>query len=234
LLKIDNIDVFYGEVQALRAVSLRVEKGEMVTVIGANGAGKTTTLKTITGLLKPKNGSIEFLGERIDLVPGYNIVKRGIALIPEGRELFPEMTTMENLILGAYTRKNRKKINEDLEQVFKLFPVLKERRDQMAGTLSGGERQMLAIGRGLMSSPKLLMLDEPSLGLAPKIVETIFSTIQEINRQGVTILLVEQNARWALSVASRAYVIETGRIVLEGRGEDLLNNENVKRAYLGM
>jgi len=234
LLSVDKINVFYGDLQALWEVSFNVKKGEIVTIVGSNGAGKSTTLRTISGLLRPRTGSIQFLGETLEKIPPHGIVKLGVAHIPEGRRLFPLYSVMENLKMGAYTRKQIEKKDETLEWVFKLFPILKERRNQAAGTLSGGEQQMLAIGRGLMSRPKLLMLDEPSLGLAPKLVLTLFDLVRKINEEGITVLLVEQNVRHALHLAHRAYVLETGRVVLEGEGDELMDNEHVKKAYLGM
>ena len=234
LLKVNKINVFYGDLQALWDVSFEVYEGEKVVIVGANGAGKTTTLKTISGLLRPRSGTIEFMGQRIDRLPAHKIVELGIAHVPEGRRLFPKMTVLENLEMGAYTKRAREKFEDTLEWVFSIFPVLKERKNQIAGTMSGGERQMLAIARGLMSRPKLLMLDEPSLGLAPKLVLKTFEVIQRISEEGVTILLVEQNVRHALELADRGYVLETGRITLSGTGEELLNNDYVKKAYLGM
>jgi branched-chain amino acid transport system ATP-binding protein len=234
MLKVDNIHVYYGEAEALRGVSLNVERGEMIAIVGANGAGKTTTLRTIAGLIKPRKGVIELDGERIDKLPPYEIVKRGVALVPEGRGIFPEMTVWENLLLGAYTRKDRNEIMDNLKRVYELFPKLEERKKQLAGTLSGGEQQMLAIGRALMLNPKILMLDEPSLGLAPTLVQKIFEVLQLIHKQGTTILLVEQNVHWALNASDRAYVLENGRIVLEGNSRELLNSKYVKQAYLGI
>jgi branched-chain amino acid transport system ATP-binding protein len=232
ILEVCDLDVYYGNIHALRGVSLEVREGEIVTLIGANGAGKTTTLKTISGLLRPRAGSIRHRGEEISKLAPEAIVRRGISLVPEGRKIFPNLTVQENLDLGAYTRRDGR-IKDDLERVFGLFPRLRERRRQMGGTLSGGEQQMLAIGRALMSAPKLLLLDEPSLGLAPLLVEQIFRTIVEINREGVTVLLVEQNANIALRTARRGYVLETGRIALYGEAAKLAANEEVKRAYLG-
>ena len=234
MLKVDKINVFYGDLQALWDVSFEVNEGEKVVIVGANGAGKTTTLRTISGLLRPRSGSIEFLGKRIDKLPPHEIVELGIAHVPEGRRLFPRMTVLENLEVGAYTKRAREKFDDTLEWVFSIFPRLRERKKQIAGTMSGGERQMLAIARGLMSKPKLLMLDEPSLGLAPKLVVKTFEVIERINEEGVTILLVEQNVRHALELADRGYVLETGRITLSGTGEELLKNDYVKKAYLGM
>lgn len=232
MLTVDKINVFYGDLQAIRDVSFEVETGEKTVIVGSNGAGKTTTLKTVSSILHPRSGSIEFLGKRIDQLPPHKIIELGISHVPEGRGLFPRMTVTENLEMGAYTRRESK--NEMLEQVFQLFPVLKERRNQLAGTMSGGERQMLAIARGLMSKPKLLMLDEPSLGLAPMLVLSIFDMIETINKEGVTVLLVEQNVRHALEMADRGYVLETGRITMKGTGKELIDNEYVKKAYLGM
>jgi len=234
LLSVDKINVFYGDLQALWDVSFNVEKGEIVAIVGSNGAGKSTTLRTISGLLRPRTGSIQFLEEILEKIQPHRIVELGVAHIPEGRRLFPLFSVMENLKMGAYTRKQMEKKDETLEWIFELFPILKERRNQAAGTLSGGEQQMLAIGRGLMSRPKLLMLDEPSLGLAPKLVLTLFDLVRKINEEGITVLLVEQNVRHALQLAHRAYVLETGRVVIEGRGDELMDNEHVKKAYLGM
>jgi len=234
LLELESIDAFYGRIQALRGMSIRVEKGEVVALIGSNGAGKTTTLRTISGLMHPQAGSIRFDGRDITRTGPSKIVELGICQSPEGRRLFPRMTVGDNLLMGAYTRNDRAGIAADIERVFSLFPRLKERRTQIAGTLSGGEQQMLAMGRSLMAKPKLLMLDEPSLGLAPILVETIFSIVREIYSQGTTVLLVEQNANKALEVANRAYVLETGVIVQEGSGHELLASEAVQKAYLGM
>ena len=233
MLKINEIDVYYGNIQALRGVSLEVNEGEIVTLIGANGAGKSTLLKTISGLLKPKKGSIEYLGANIDGKPAQAIVKAGISHVPEGRRVFSNMTVEENLELGAYLRKDRDGIKKDMEHVYELFPRLLERRKQLSGTLSGGEQQMLAMGRALMSKPKLIILDEPSMGLAPLMVKNIFNIIEMVNKEGVTVLLVEQNANMALSVAHRAYVLETGGIVLSGTAKELQESEEVKAAYLG-
>lgn len=234
MLNVENTNMFYGDLQAIQDVSFQVNEGETVVIVGSNGAGKTTTLRTISGLMHPRSGSILFLGDRIDHLPPHEIVKRGIAQIPEGRHLWPYMTVLENLETGAYMPDARTKMDESLLWVFELFPRLKERQNQLAGTLSGGEQQMLAVGRGLMSRPKLLMLDEPSLGLAPKLMLTVFEIVKTINEQGVTILLVEQNVRHALQLADRGYVLETGRIVIEGSGEELIENAHVKRSYLGM
>lgn len=233
MLKIDNIDVYYGAIHALKGISLEVNEGEIVTLIGANGAGKSTTLRTISGLLKPKTGSITFLGQNIAGVRAHEIVKKGISQVPEGRRVFAEMTVMENLDLGAFVRKDKAGIQQDLKHVFELFPRLEERKNQSAGTLSGGEQQMLAMGRALMSRPKLLLLDEPSMGLAPLLIKEIFNIIVDINKSGTTVLLVEQNANMALSIANRAYVLETGRITLSGKAQDLAASEDVRKAYLG-
>lgn len=233
MLKIDNLDVYYGNIHALKGVHLQVEEGEIVTLIGANGAGKTTLLKTISGLLKPKNGEIQYNGENIALKKPQYIAKSGIVHVPEGRRVFPNMTVQENLELGAYLRKDKKEIEKDLQHVYELFPRLYERKKQQAGTLSGGEQQMLAIGRGLLAKPKLLLLDEPSMGLAPLLVKTIFKVIEDINNEGTTILLVEQNAHMALTIANRAYVIETGKVVLSGSAQELRESDQVREAYLG-
>lgn len=233
MLKLENIVTHYGNIQALKGISIDVKQGEIVTIIGANGAGKTTTLKTICGLVAPTSGKIYFQGEDITHKTTSDIVESGIALVPEGRRVFPRMTVLENLQLGAYLNKDKAQVKQDLEKVFDLFPILKDRIKQIAGTLSGGEQQMLAIGRALMARPKLLLLDEPSMGLAPKIVANIFDIIMEINRAGTTILLVEQNARMALAIAHKGFVIETGKIVLQDSAVNLLNNEEVKKAYLG-
>ena len=233
MLKIDNIDVYYGAIHALKGISLEVNEGEIVTLIGANGAGKSTTLRTISGLLKPKTGSITFLGQSIAGVRAHEIVKKGISQVPEGRRVFAEMTVMENLDLGAFVRKDKAGIQQDLKHVFELFPRLEERKNQSAGTLSGGEQQMRAMGRALMSRPKLLLLDEPSMGLAPLLIKEIFNIIVDINKSGTTVLLVEQNANMALSIANRAYVLETGRITLSGKAQDLAASEDVRKAYLG-
>ncbi|QGQ48467.1 ABC transporter ATP-binding protein [Metabacillus sediminilitoris] len=233
MLKVNEIDVFYGNIQALKGVSLEVNEGEIVTLIGANGAGKSTLLKTLSGLIKPKSGSIEYLGSSISGKQAQSIVKAGISHVPEGRRVFANMSVEENLELGAYLRKNKNEIRKDFEKVYSLFPRLHERRKQLSGTLSGGEQQMLAMGRAIMAKPKLLLLDEPSMGLAPLIVKTIFQIIEEINRDGTTILLVEQNANMALSVANRAYVIETGSVVVSGSAAELQASEEIKKAYLG-
>lgn len=233
MLQIDHIDVFYGAIHALKGVSLEVQTGEIVTLIGANGAGKSTTLRTISGLLAPKAGTIAFLGADITGKKAHEIVKDGISQVPEGRRVFAEMTVLENLELGAFTRTDKAGVASDLEMVFARFPRLKERRAQLAGTLSGGEQQMLAMGRALMSRPKLLLLDEPSMGLAPLLIREIFDIIVDINKEGTTVLLVEQNANMALSIASRAYVLETGRITLSGAAKELAASEDVRKAYLG-
>ena len=234
MLELRGVDVFYGDLQALRGVSLSVEEGEILSVVGANGAGKTTALRTISGLLRPPAGEITFRGERLDRLPSHVVVERGVIHVPEGRKIFPTLTVLENLELGSYTARAKARRAETLDRAYRLFPVLRERRAQRAGTLSGGEQQMLAIGRGLMALPRLLMLDEPSLGLAPLIVKEIFRVVQEINAAGTTILLVEQNVRQALAISRRAYVLENGRVVLVGRGADLLSDEHMQRAYLGM
>ena len=234
LLELESVDALYGRVRALRGVTLSVDQGEVVALIGSNGAGKTTTLRTISGLMHPPSGSIKFGGKDISRMAAHDIVGLGIGQSPEGRRLFPRMQVIDNLRMGAFLRKDAAGIQKDMERVFELFPRLKERITQLAGTLSGGEQQMLAIGRALMSKPKLLMLDEPSLGLAPILVETIFQIVREINAQGIPILLVEQNATKALEVAHRAYVLETGSIVQTGTGKQLLSSPEVQRAYLGI
>jgi branched-chain amino acid transport system ATP-binding protein len=234
MLRVSGINVSYGGAHVLWDVSIDVAEGETVTVVGSNGAGKSTLLKTISGLVRPTTGEMTFRGQRIDGLPPYRIVEMGIAHIPEGRKLFPQLTVLENLWLGAYTKRAHEKKNETLEQVFKRFPMLRERQKQLACTLSGGEQQMLAIARGLMSQPELLVLDEPSLGLAPKLVMQVFDSIREIKQTGVEVLLVEQNVRHALELADRAYVLETGRVTLEGSCRELVNDEHVKKAYLGL
>ncbi len=232
ILKVDQINVYYGAIHAIKDISFEVCQGEVVTLIGANGAGKSTTLNTVSGLLRSKTGSVTFLGEPIDKLSPHKIVSRKLAQVPEGRRVFLRMSVEENLEMGAYTMPSSG-VAQDLEMVFELFPRLKERRRQVAGTLSGGEQQMLAMGRAMMSHPKLLMLDEPSMGLAPLLVEQIFEIIQNLNKKGVTILLVEQNAQMALSVAHRGYVLETGRIITTGTGEELIKSPEIKKAYLG-
>ena len=232
ILKVENINVYYGAIHAIKGVSFHVDEGEIVTLIGANGAGKSTTLQTISGLLRSRTGSIEFCGENISKLPPHKIVEKGLAQVPEGRRIFLQMSVQENLDMGAYTQSGAG-VGENIERVFEQFPRLKERRRQIAGTLSGGEQQMLAIGRALMSRPKLLMRDEPSMGLAPILVEQIFEIIQSLHKSGTTILLVEQNAQMALSIADRAYVMETGTISLSGTGRELAESDQVKKAYLG-
>jgi len=234
MLEISNLDIFYGKSQALRDVSLKVSEGEIVALVGTNGAGKTTLLNTISGLLHPASGSVEFLGKKIDKLVPHKIVQLGICQIPEGRKLFTDMTVGENLEMGAYTSETWKRRKETLEQVYQLFPVLKERARQSASKLSGGEGQMVAIGRGLMSNPRLCMFDEPSYGLAPKLFSEVLEVIKHLREQGITIFLVEQNVRRTLETADRAYVLENGRIVLEGKSKDLLQDELVKKAYLGL
>ena len=233
MLEIKDIEVFYGVIQAIKGISFEVNEGEVIALIGANGAGKTTTLHTITGLLQPKKGSIMFEGKDITKVPAHKIVSLGMAHVPEGRRVFGELTVYENLKMGAYTRKDKAEIQETLEMVYKRFPRLEERKNQLAGTLSGGEQQMLAMGRALMSHPKIIVMDEPSMGLSPIFVNEIFKIIQDVSKSGTTVLLVEQNAKKALSIADRAYVLETGKIVLEGDAKELMNNDSIKKAYLG-
>ena len=232
ILKVENMNVYYGAIHAIKGISFHVDQGEVVTLIGANGAGKSTTLQTVSGLLRSRTGSIQFCGENISNVPSHKIVEKGLAQVPEGRHIFLQMSVEENLEMGAYTQSSAG-VDADLEKVYAQFPRLKERRRQIAGTLSGGEQQMLAIGRALMSHPKLLMLDEPSMGLAPILVEQIFDIIRKLHKEGTTILLVEQNAQMALSVADRAYVMETGKITLSGTGAELAASDEVKKAYLG-
>lgn len=233
MLKVENLSVSYGVIGAVKGVSFEVGQGEIVALIGANGAGKTTILQTITGLIQPRGGSIRFDGADLLKTPAHKIVSLGMAHVPEGRRIFQELTVLENLRLGAFTRKDKKEIADSLEMVYSRFPRLKERRTQIAGTLSGGEQQMLAMGRALMSRPKIILMDEPSMGLSPLLVSEVFDIIREINAAGTTVLVVEQNARKVLSIADRAYVLETGKIVLEGNAKDLLNDDSVKKAYLG-
>lgn len=233
MLEVKDLSVYYGVIQALKGISFEVEEGDVIALIGANGAGKTTTLHALTGLIPVKSGSIVFEGKDITKVPGYKLVSMGIAHVPEGRRVFAQLTVLQNLKMGAYTRNNKQESEETIQKIYKRFPRLEERKNQLAGTLSGGEQQMLAMGRALMSNPKLLMLDEPSMGLAPLLVEQIFDIIKELHRAGTTILLVEQNAQMALSVADRGYVLETGRVTLTGPGRELLADEAVKKAYLG-
>ena len=234
MLELHDVHSFYGNIEALKGISLVVEQGEIVTLIGANGAGKTTTLRTITGLIKPRQGTVILEGEDLTKFKPHEIVYKGVSMVPEGRGIFARLTVAENLDLGAYSRNDKQGIKADLERVYELFPRLKERRNQVAGTLSGGEQQMLAIGRALMARPRLLLLDEPSMGLAPVLVELIFDTIVDINKQGTTILLVEQNALMALSIAHRGYVLRTGEIVLSDTADNLRTNEMVQKTYLGM
>lgn len=234
MLKINDLVVAYGKIEAVKGISLEVNRGEIVALIGSNGAGKTTTLRAISGLTQPKSGEILLEGESLAKLPAHKIVEKGIAHVPEGRKIFPKMTIRENLLMGATIRKGDKKIAQDIEKVYDLFPRLKERKGQLAGTLSGGEQQMLAVGRALMTNAKIILLDEPSMGLAPLIVESIFEIIQSINQQGITVLLIEQNAFMALNVANRAYVLETGKIVASGNSRDILAMDTVKQAYLGI
>ena len=233
MLEIRDLKVYYGMIQAIKGISFDVNQGEVIALIGANGAGKTTTLQTITGTLSPKSGSIFFEGTDITKVPGHKIVSLGMAHVPEGRRVFSQLSVLENIKLGAYTRKDKKEVEESIQRVYKSFPRLEERKNQLAGTLSGGEQQMLAMGRALMSKPRIILMDEPSMGLSPIFVEEVFRIIREISAEGTTVLLVEQNAKKALTIADRAYVLETGKIVLQGNAKDLLNNESVKKAYLG-
>ena len=233
MLEIRDLEVYYGMIQAIKGISFNVKEGEVIALIGANGAGKTTTLHTITGLLPAKAGTITFEGQDITKVPGYKIVSKGMAHVPEGRRVFAQLSVLQNLRMGAYTRKDKNEIEETLKSAYKRFPRLEERQNQMAGTLSGGEQQMLAMGRALMSHPKIILMDEPSMGLSPIFVNEIFDIIKEVSDSGTTVLLVEQNAKKALSIADRAYVLETGKIVLEGKASDLLNDDSIKKAYLG-
>jgi branched-chain amino acid transport system ATP-binding protein len=232
ILEVKDLEVYYGVIQAIKGISFEVNEGEIIALIGANGAGKTTTLQTITGLIPPKAGKILYEGQEITKIPGYKLVSMGIAHVPEGRRVFAERTVLENLKLGAYTRKDKGEIEETLKTIYKRFPRLEERKHQLAGTLSGGEQQMLAMGRALMSHPKLIVMDEPSMGLSPIYVNEIFDIIQEINKSGTTVLLVEQNAKKALSIAHKAYVLETGKIVLSGDAKELMDDDSVKKAYL--
>ena len=232
MLEVKDLEVYYGMIQAIKGISFEVNKGEVIALIGANGAGKTTTLHTITGLLSPKKGSVIFEGKDITKIPAHKIVSMGMAHVPEGRRVFADLSVYENLKLGAYTRKDKENLNKDLENIYKRFPRLAERKNQSAGTLSGGEQQMLAMGRALMSKPSIILMDEPSMGLSPILVNEIFDIIRKINADGVTVLLVEQNAKKALSIANRAYVLETGKIVLSGDAKELMNDDSVKKAYL--
>lgn len=233
MLEVKDLEVYYGVIQAIKGISFEVNKGEVIALIGANGAGKTTTLHTITGLLSPKKGHVLFEGKDITKVPAHKIVSMGMAHVPEGRRVFAELSVYENLKMGAYTRKDKNEIEESLANVYKRFPRLEERKNQMAGTLSGGEQQMLAMGRALMSKPKIILMDEPSMGLSPILVNEIFDIIRAVSESGTTVLLVEQNAKKALAIADRAYVLETGKIVLEGNAKDLLEDDSIKKAYLG-
>ena len=233
MLEVKDLEVYYGVIQAIKGVSFHVDKGEVIALIGANGAGKTTILHTITGLLTPKKGSVMFGGKDITKVPAHKIVSMGMAHVPEGRRVFAELSVYENLRMGAYTRKDKGEIEASLQQIYERFPRLKERKNQMAGTLSGGEQQMLAMGRALMSKPQIILMDEPSMGLSPILVNEIFDIIQSVSESGTTVLLVEQNAKKALSITDRAYVLETGNIVMEGKAQDLLEDDSIKKAYLG-
>lgn len=233
MLTVENINVYYGVIHALKDISFQVNEGEIVALIGANGAGKTTTLQTVSGMLSAKSGSIRFQDQEISRMPEHKIVKQGISHVPEGRRMFSNLTVLENLKMGAYTRKDKQEINHSLEMIYERFPRLKERTRQLAGTLSGGEQQMLAMGRALMSHPKIILMDEPSMGLSPIFVNEIFEIIKKVSAAGTTVLLVEQNAKKALSIADRAYVLETGKIILQGDADKLLNDESVKKAYLG-
>jgi branched-chain amino acid transport system ATP-binding protein len=234
ILNLDNVHTYYGNIHALKGITINIEKGEIVTLIGGNGAGKTTTLRTISGLLKPREGRISLNGEDILKYQAHEIVYKGVSMVPEGRGVFARLTVLENLEMGAYSRNSKEELSRNIERVFTLFPRLKERRTQVAGTLSGGEQQMLATGRGLMSNPTVLLMDEPSMGLAPVLVELIFDTIQQINKEGTTILLVEQNALMALTIAHRGYVLQTGEIIISDTAENLKKNSTVQKAYLGM
>lgn len=233
MLEVKDLEVYYGMIQAIKGVSFEVNQGEVIALIGANGAGKTTILHTVTGLLAPKKGSVLFEGKDITKIPAHKIVSLGMAHVPEGRRVFADLSVYENLKMGAYTRKDKEEIEKSLDRVYERFPRLKERKNQLAGTLSGGEQQMLAMGRALMSQPKIILMDEPSMGLSPILVNEIFDIIQEVSKSGTTVLLVEQNAKKALSIADRAYVLETGKIVVDGKAEALLNDDSIKKAYLG-
>lgn len=233
MLEVKDLQVYYGVIQAIKGISFEVNKGEVIALIGANGAGKTTILHTVTGLLSPKSGSVIYNGTDITKCPGHKIVSMGMAHVPEGRRVFTNLTVLQNLKLGAYTRKDKKEIEETLQMVYERFPRLEERKNQVAGTLSGGEQQMLAMGRALMSHPQIILMDEPSMGLSPIFVNEIFDIIREVSKSGTTVLLVEQNAKKALSIADRAYVLETGKIVLEGKADELLHNDSIRKAYLG-
>ena len=233
MLEVKDLEVYYGMIQAIQGISFEVNQGEVIALIGANGAGKTTTLHTITGLLSPKKGSVLFEGQDITKVPAHKIVSMGMAHVPEGRRVFSQLSVYENLKLGAYTRKDKSNIDKELQSIYERFPRLAERKNQLAGTLSGGEQQMLAMGRALMSKPSIVLMDEPSMGLSPILVNEIFDIIESISKSGTTVLLVEQNAKKALSIADRAYVLETGKVVLEGDAKDLLENDSIKKAYLG-
>ena len=233
LLEVKGLEVYYGVIQALKGIDFEVNEGEIVTLIGANGAGKTTTMQSVIGLIPPKAGTVSFEGKEITHLPCHKIVSLGMSQVPEGRRVFQELTVYQNLLMGAYIQKDKKAIKEDIEKIYARFPRLEERKNQIAGTLSGGEQQMLAMGRALMSRPKLLMLDEPSMGLSPLLVDEVFTIIKDLNKEGTTILLVEQNAGKSLAISDRAYVLENGRIVLSGTGEELLQSEEVKKAYLG-
>ena len=233
VLEVNDLSVYYGVIKALKGISFHVDKGEVVALIGANGAGKTTTLHTLSGLIKAQTGEIKYKGKELTKLPGHKIVSLGMAQVPEGRRVFAEMTVLQNLKMGAYSRSDKAEMEETLQEVYRRFPRLEERKNQMAGTLSGGEQQMLAMGRALMSHPDIILMDEPSMGLSPIFVNEIFQIIQDVNKSGVTVLLVEQNAKKALSIANRAYVLETGSIVKEGAASDLLNDESIKAAYLG-
>ena len=233
MLEIKNLEVYYGMIQAIKGISFEVNEGEVIALIGANGAGKTTILHTISGLIAPKKGSITFEGQEITKIPAHKIVENGLAQVPEGRRVFPSLSVLQNLKLGAYTRKDKKEIDDTLKMIYERFPRLEERKNQPAGTLSGGEQQMLAMGRALMSKPRIILMDEPSMGLSPIFVNEIFDIIKQVSASGTTVLLVEQNAKKALSIADRGYVLETGKIVKEGKASDLLNDETVKKAYLG-